>query len=105
MYGATWSLRRAPRERVQQTQNRKQRKRDESGSGVARPEALRRAWFEKSTPVEDSRRATQSWLLDHVLSPPRRERAFGALKLLGQFLTYHGQLGRRFDADAHAAVA
>jgi hypothetical protein len=43
-------------------------------------------------------------LLDR-LGPPRCERAFGALKLLGQFLAHDGQFGRRFDADAHAAVA
>jgi hypothetical protein len=35
----------------------------------------------------------------------RGERTFVALKLLGQFFANNRQLGRRFDADAHATVA
>ena len=35
----------------------------------------------------------------------RSERAFGALQLLGQFFTHHGQLLRCFDANPHTTMA
>ena len=43
-------------------------------------------------------------LFSDALCLPRRNRAFGAFQLLGQFFAYNGQLGRRLDANAHAAM-
>jgi len=43
--------------------------------------------------------------LDGSLGVTSRERALGALQLGRQLLAHDGQLGRRFNADPHAAVA